>query len=104
MHLNEALKYIDGHICKHPPTEVAVFHVESSKARKIFAGIVHIKINVVPDDPNNNTQQERLKRIKVELCDYSFVSPKVNAQVISLLFHTKQSSDYVFSPVCTPTL
>ena len=86
MNLNEALKYIGGHICKHPPTEVGVFHVESSEARKIFRGNVHIKINIVPDDPNNNAQQERPKCIRVDIRDYSFVPIRVNVQVrISLL-------------------
>ena len=78
MHLNEALKFINGHICKHPPTEVAVFHIESSQVRKIFRGNVHIKINIALDNQDNSAQQERLKRIRVDLCDYSFVPRKVN--------------------------
>ena len=80
MHLNEALKYSDGHICRHPPTEVAVFHVESSEARKIFRGNVHIKIKIVSDDSNNNAQQERLKCLRVHLCDH-LLEPSSNVQV-----------------------
>ena len=101
MCLNEALKYTNTrHICKHPPTEVAVFHIESSEARKIFQGTVHIKINIALGDPNSNSiitairfffqnvnaQQERLKCISVELYDYSLVPRKVNAQVRSSYF------------------
>ena len=81
MYLNEALKYIDGHICRHPPIEVGVFHVQSLEARKIFRGNVHIRINIALVDPNSNAQQERLKCIRVDLCDYSFVPRKVNVQV-----------------------
>ena len=82
MHLNEALKFINGHICKHPPTEVAVFHVESSQVRKIFRGNVHIRINIALDNQDNSAQQERLKRIRVDLSDYSFLPRKVNFLLI----------------------
>ena len=93
MKLNEALKYTDGHICKHPPTEVGVFYVESSEVRKIFRGNVHIKIDIAPDDPNNNAQQERLKCIRVELHDYSFVPRKINVQVKMCLLTYRVNCD-----------
>ena len=97
-HLDEALRYTDGHICRDLPSEVGVFHVESSEARKIFQGTVHIMINIAPGDPNIHwiinpalryffqKAQERLKCISVELCDYSLVPRKVNAQVRSSYF------------------
>ena len=44
--LNETLKYIDGHICKRQPTEVAEVYMEAVEGPvSHFRGIVKVKLD-----------------------------------------------------------
>ena len=85
--MHEALKYNDGHICKRGHTEVATFHMESSGIRKNFCGIIEINISVVKplSEEPKVTQENRVKRIVVELKDYKPMPKQVRINVNSII-------------------
>ena len=59
--LNEALKYIDGHICKRQPTEVAELYMESPEGLvSHFRGIAKVKVDIrkSKDEIINSSQND----------------------------------------------
>ena len=80
--LNEVLKYVDGHICKRQPTEVAELYMESPEGPvSHFRGIAKVKIDIrkSQDEPINSSQND----IVVDLQE-SHPSGASGQQVISV--------------------
>ena len=87
-----ALQFVNKHICKREPTEVAEFNLQSSQSSELFRGVVDVGLNIAKLVQTNwrkkKVTQKTMHSMLVEMKDRpNLVASGANSQVIfSLLF------------------
>ena len=64
--LSEALKFVDSHICKREPTEVAQFNLQSPSTSELFRGVMDVTVSI--EETTGSSHSSTLREV-LELKD-----------------------------------
>ena len=62
--LNEALKYVEGHLCKSPPTQL-VFHLVPMEKRKEYRVEMRVRVSVQSNESPRTKKHGRFDNLFV---------------------------------------
>ena len=84
--MSVALPFVDKHICKQGPTEVAEFNLQSSQQSELFRGVVNVGLNIAKSVQTNGHKKKVTHKTKhsilVEMERPNLVASGANSQVM----------------------